>query len=86
MKLFGIILMDLSKAFDCIPHDLLIVKLNAYRLDSSVLVYIYSYLKERKQAVRINETYSTYHGYPILEIKVAEVRRICILINISRLF
>ena len=60
MKLFGIILMDLSKAFDCIPHDLLIVKLNAYRLDSSVLVYIYSYLKERKQAVRINETYSTY--------------------------
>ena len=26
------------------------------------------------------------HGYPILEIKVAKVRRICILINISRLF
>ena len=26
------------------------------------------------------------HGYPILEIKVAEVWRICILINISRLF
>ena len=59
-KLVGIILMDLSKAFDCIPHDLLIAKLNAYVVDSSALTYIYSYLKERKQAVRINETYSTY--------------------------
>ena len=58
-KLFGIILIDLSKAFDCIPLDLLIAKLYGYRLDSSALVYIYSYSKERKQAVRINETYST---------------------------
>ena len=49
--------MDLSKAFDCIPHDLLIAKLNDYGLDS---MYIFSYLKERKQAVRINETYSKY--------------------------
>ena len=52
--------MDLQKAFDCIPHDLLIAKLEAYRLSLSALAYIYSYHKGRKQSVRINSITSTY--------------------------
>ena len=45
----GGVLMDLSKAFDCIPHDLLLAKLAAYGVDENLLYYIYSHLLHRKQ-------------------------------------
>ena len=52
----GAILMDLSKAFDCISHDLIIAKLAAYNIDDTALKLIFSHLKNRKQCVRINNT------------------------------
>ena len=54
----GAVLTDLSKAFDCIPHDLIIAKLSAYNFSDGALSYIYSYLTNRRQRVRINNTHS----------------------------
>ena len=56
----GTVLMDLSKAFDCIPHDLIIGKLHAYGFDENALVLVYSYLKKRSHSVRINNIYSPF--------------------------
>ena len=53
-KIFvGAVLMDLSKAFDCIPHGLLIAKLHAYGFSEKTVIFIYSYLKCKKQNVKI---------------------------------
>ena len=54
------VLMKLSKAFDCILHDLLIAKLNAYGLDFDTKTFLHNYLKHRKQSVKINNLSSFF--------------------------
>ena len=54
------LLTDLSKAFDCINHRLLIAKLEAYGFSYESLKYIYSYLINRKQRTKINNSYSSW--------------------------
>ena len=53
-----VLLTDLSKAFDCLYQDFVIVKLNVYGFDKNVLKLFYSYYKERKQRVKIDNEYS----------------------------
>ena len=56
----GAILMDLSKAFDTINHELLVAKLEAYGFDKSALTIILSYLRDRWQRTKINTSLSTW--------------------------
>ena len=60
----GAILTDLSKAFDCLNHDLLIAKLSAYGFSQNALKFIRSYLKDRKQRTKVGHEVSKW-----LEIK-----------------
>ena len=59
-KFVGAVLMDLSKAFDSIPHDLLIAKMYAYGFSIDAVTFFYSYLKRRNQSVKINNTHSVF--------------------------
>ena len=56
----GAILRDLSKIFDCISHNLITAKSAPYGLDNTALKLIFCYLKNRKQCVRINNTYNNF--------------------------
>ena len=58
--LVGDVFINLSKAFDCILRDLLIAKLAANGFKGTALKYIYSYRKNRRQCVRLNNTYSDF--------------------------
>ena len=52
--------MDLSKAFDCMPRDLLIAKFKAYGAQDQSMKIIKSYLTDREQRVRIGNVHSSW--------------------------
>ena len=53
----GVIIMDLSKAFDSLNHDLLLAKLEAYGLDNNAVSFTRSYLTNRLQHCKINNSF-----------------------------
>ena len=53
---FGALLTDISKAFECLNHELLIAKLDAYNVDNSSLEVTRSYLSNRKHRTKINHS------------------------------
>ena len=52
--------MDLSKAFDCLPHGLLIAKLHAYGLSDVACETMFDNLQDRKQRVKISNSRSSW--------------------------
>ena len=54
------LLMDLSKSFDTINHELLIAKLQTYGFSMHALKVLLSYLQDRWQRVKINTTFSSW--------------------------
>ena len=59
-KSFRALFTDLSKAFDCLPHELLVAKLNVYGFSLSALRRICSYLFNRQQRTKINTSCSSW--------------------------
>ena len=57
-KVCAAVLTDLSKAFDCLKHDLLIAKLHAFGFDYKLLRVMYAYLNNRVQVTKVGSYYS----------------------------
>jgi len=51
---------DLEKAFDKIPHKRLISKLHSYGLHKEIIEWLKAFLTNRKQRVRIQQTFSNW--------------------------
>ena len=58
-KIIAALRMDLSKALDCLQHDLIIAKLHAHGFDMQALKLIHSYLSNRIQSVKVKDAYSS---------------------------
>ena len=52
--------MGLSKAFDCLPHELFLAKLHAYGVGIKSLKLLQDYLSDRTQIVKIDSAYSSW--------------------------
>ena len=60
-KVFGALLTDLRKAFDCCDHELFTAKLNAYGFSLPALRLINNYLSNRKHRTQAENTYSKWY-------------------------
>ena len=58
-KMFGALLADLWKAYDCLDHKLYIANLKAYGFSLTALKLVHNYLLSRKQQSKINSSNSS---------------------------
>ena len=60
---FTALLTNLSKAFYCLPDDLIIAKLDTYGFKNDALCLIFNHFNNRKQRVNINSSFSSFSKY-----------------------
>ena len=63
-NIIGCLMIDLSKAFDCLPHGLLITKMEAYGLTNDACHLLLSYLSDRRQRVKLADKRSNWQVLP----------------------
>ena len=56
----AVIVMDLSKAFECLPHNILLCKLSSYDLSENAIKLLESYPSDRKQQIKIGNVVSSW--------------------------
>ena len=56
----GTLLMDLAKAYDCVNHDLIIAKLEAYGVGENSLRLIQNYFSQRQQRLKVGSSFSEW--------------------------
>ena len=61
-KELDILYFDFQKAFDKVPHRRLLSKIKAHGIEGSVLIWIESWLKDRKQRVVVNGKTSSWRA------------------------
>ncbi len=66
------IFLDITAAFDSVPHDLLLVKLKGYGFDGPLIDLLSSYLKNRQIQVRVNASYSNFTSEDFINAGVAQ--------------
>ena len=55
----GVLFLDVSKAFDTVNHPHLLAKLQSLGLDTPTLAWFHSYLSDRCQVTRVEDSYSS---------------------------
>ena len=61
-KFYAAIFTNLSKAFDYLCRDLFIVKWNVFGIDRNALKFIYDYLSDRSQKIKVDSSFIAYLG------------------------
>ena len=64
-NVLAVVLTSLSKAFNCVNHELLIAKLSAYCFDSLSCEFLSAYFNFRKQKTKVGSTFRSLCVYSV---------------------